>query len=319
MSSPEYQEYRKLLDRSAFPEAADLAEKQYLKGSKKNPFWLTRQAAALARAGRYDASLAVARRALELKPSDAYALIAVAEAHTGLKQFNKARPFYEEITDHPKLGPFARRGILVSLAGDKKWPRILLLLAAWNLPEIYDLPWRVQALTGLDRVDDAFDACRRWLVLKPDHPRALWALTDLETRRDGIDAVLKRMGKIAKIASRPPIYKQIYASLCRKAGKPEIALQQYDKISGIGTKHEIQRQQAFTLAKSGKEAEALPLIEELLKLDPGNIYLNSAYAGACTRIQTLDRALAFYEKLLELHPLEKTIYGRIKAVRKKIG
>ncbi|MBW2592818.1 MAG: tetratricopeptide repeat protein [Deltaproteobacteria bacterium] len=319
MPSPEYQKYRKFLELSAFPEAADLAEKQYLKDNKKNPFWLTRQAAALSRAGRYDASLAVARRALELKPSDAYALLAVAEALIGLKQFKKARPFYEEISDHPKLAPFARRGILASLAPGKNWLRMLQLLAAWNLPELYDLPWRVQALIGENRIDEAFDACRRWLTLKPDHPGALWALTDLEIRRDGMEAVLKRMGKMAKIASRPPIYKQIYASLCRKTGKPEVALQQYDKLSGIGTSHEIQRQQAFTLAKSGKEADALPLIEELLKLDPGDIYLNSAYAGACGRIQSLDRAITFYEKLLELHPLEKTIYGRIKAIRKKTG
>lgn len=319
MPSPEYQEYRKLLDRGAFQGAADLAERQYLKGNPKKPFWLTRQASALARAGQYDASLAVARQALELKPSDAYALIAVAEALAGLKHFEEARPFYEEILDHPKLAPFARRGILACLAPGKNWLRMLQLLAAWNMPELYDLPWRIQALTGENRIDEAFDACRRWLTLKPDHPKALWALTDLEIRRDGLDAVLKRMGKMAKIASRPPVYKQIYASLCRKAGKPEIALQQYDKLSGIGTSREIQRQQAFTLAKSGKEAEALPLIEELLKLDPGDTYLNSAYAGACGRIKVLDRALVFYEKLLELHPLENTIYGRIKAIRKKTG
>lgn len=319
MPSPEYQKYRKFLEQGAFSEAARLAEKQYLGGDKDNPFWLTRQAGALSRAGKYNASLAVARQALELEASDAYALLAAAEALAGLKRFEEARSFYEEIADHPKLAPFARRGILASLAPGKNWSRMLQLLAAWNLPEIYDLPWRVQALTGQGRIDEAFDACRRWLALKPDHPRALWALTDLEIRRDGMDAVLKRMGKIARIASRPPIYKQIYASLCRKAGKPEIALQQYDKLSGTGTVPGIQRQQAFTLAKSGREAEALPLIEELLRLNPGDIYLNSAYTGACTRIQALDRALAFYEKLLELHPREKTIYGRIKTIRKKTG
>ena len=234
MPSPEYQKYRKFLEQGAFSEAARLAEKQYLGGDKKNPFWLTRQAGALSRAGKYNASLAVARQALELEASDAYALLAAAEALAGLKRFEEARSFYEEIADHPKLAPFARRGILASLAPGKNWSRMLQLLAAWNLPEIYDLPWRVQALTGQGRIDEAFDACRRWLALKPDHPRALWALTDLEIRRDGMDAVLKRMGKIARIASRPPIYKQIYASLCRKAGKPEIALQQYDKLSGTG-------------------------------------------------------------------------------------
>ena len=66
MPSPEYQKYRKFLEQGAFSEAARLAEKQYLGGDKDNPFWLTRQAGALSRAGKYNASLAVARQALEL-------------------------------------------------------------------------------------------------------------------------------------------------------------------------------------------------------------------------------------------------------------
>ena len=107
------------------------------------------------------------------------------------------------------------------------------------------------------------------------------------------------MGKLAKIPSRSPVYKEIYASLCRRAGKPELALKQYTELSRSGSDHRIHRQQAFALAKSGKELEAIPIMEELLKLDPRDFYIHSAYIPACKRARQLTGALAFYQKLLE--------------------
>ena len=50
-----------------FEEAAQLAESEYLNGNANNPFWLTRQAAALSRAGRYEPALSLSRRAISLR------------------------------------------------------------------------------------------------------------------------------------------------------------------------------------------------------------------------------------------------------------
>ena len=84
-----------------------------------------------------------------------------------------------------------------------------------------------------------------------------FTLTGLEICRDGLDAVLARMARLAKIPSRPPVYKEIYASLFKRAGKPELALKQYEKMAHRSSGTSIHRKQAFALAKSGRDPEAI--------------------------------------------------------------
>ena len=123
------------------------------------------------------------------------------------------------------------------------------------------------------------------------------------------------MAKLAKIPSRPPIYKEIYASLCRRDGKPELALKQYAQIVQTTFDPRIHRQQAFALAKSGQELAAIPLMEELLKLHPKDYYIHNAYIPACRRAKLLDRALKFYQELLESNPAEKPLYNRLRKLK----
>ena len=319
MTTPEYNQYREQLKKGRYMEAARLAEIQYLAGSPNNPFWLTRQAAALSRANKYEQALGVAQQALALQPANPYGLLAVAEALSGLQRMEEAFLYYEAIAKDPKLYLFAYNGMLHCLCVNKQWERILQLLSLWEMPSDSGWPYRVKALAGLDRLDEAIDACRQWLSLSPDNPQALWELTELEIRQEGLETVLQRMGRIAKIGSRPPVYKEIYASLCRRAGQPELALEQYEKLTQTDADPRLQRKQAFVLAKSGRETEAIPMLEELLKLDPNNFFLHSAYVPACKRAELLGRALQFYEELLEMHPDEKPIYGRIKHIKKILG
>lgn len=313
--SQKYAQYRELLEKNQYIEASHLAELEYREGNPNNPFWLTRQAAALSRAGDYNRALEAARQALQLQPSNPYSILAVAEALSGRHQYKEALVYFEEITSDPKLSVFAHKGILECLASLKDWNRLLQRAGDGSLPEKLHYRWKVKALEGQDRLDEAMDACRQWLKISPDNTHALWALTELEIQRDGLESVLSRMGKIAKIPSRSPVYKEIFASLCRRAGKPELALKQYVGMTQTKADPRIYRKQAFTLAKSGKEQEAIPLMEELLKLDPKDFYLHSAYVPACRRAGQLDRALKFYEELIESHPEEKPIYGRIRKVK----
>jgi len=125
------------------------------------------------------------------------------------------------------------------------------------------------------------------------------------------------MARLARIPSRPPVYKKIFASLCRRAGKPELALNQYTKLARKGADPGIYRQQAFALAKSGRELEAIAIFEELMRRSPKDYYLHNAYVPACGRVQQLDRALKFYEELLEKYPQEKSLYGRIKKLKNR--
>lgn len=316
--SQKYYEYKELFKKGSYIEASNLAELEYFEGNKNNPFWLTRQAAALCRAQKYDRALNIAMQALALQPVNPYCILAVADALYGLKRVAEALQYYEEITSDPKVSSIAQKRILECFSEMKQWDKVLQFLAQWKIPQDTGFKWKIKALKGQNQLDEAIEACSQWLGIDPDNRQALWDLSELEIKRDGLESVLSRMGRIAKIPSRPPVYKEIYASLCKRAGKPELALKQYEKLSQSGTNIWIQKQQAFAFAKSKKYMEAIILEEELLKLDPTDIYLNKSYIASCNKSKQLERALKFYKELVGMHPEEKTIYGRIKTIKKML-
>jgi tetratricopeptide (TPR) repeat protein len=317
-----YPEFERLLNQGEFLEAARYAREQaQAQGGSQaasEAFWHTQESRALNRAGEHASALEAGRRALDLDPSNPFGVAATADALLALQRFSEALGHYEEILRSPRLAQHGRRGVLSALAGLKRWGEVLERLSSWNLPEEQSLPWRVKALGALGRAEEGLSACRRWLELRPHFPPALWEASELEVRTLGLEAALEKAGRLARIPSLPQVYREIYASLCRRAGRPEEAVRAYETIGAEGEQSRIQKKKAFTLAKSGREAEALPLLEELLKHEPADRYLHSSYAAACRRVGELDRALNFYNALLTLHPNEHSLYGRIKGIKRRL-
>jgi tetratricopeptide (TPR) repeat protein len=314
-----YRDFQELFEQGRYPEAARYAEQEARGDLRSVQFWLTQQAKALVRLSNYRGALELAGRALALEPGNPFAVAVSADALLGLQRLEEALPRFEELQQSSRLQEKSRKGILECLGGLQRWSEALERLVAWSLPEEQALPWRVKALSGLGRCEEALECCRRWLELKPHHPPALWARTELEVRTQGLEAAVQSMGRLARIPSLPAIYREIYASLSRKAGRPEEAVKAYERIGAEGEQARIQRQKAFTLAKSGREPEAITLLEELLKLEPKDRYLHASYAAACRRVGELERAVNFYNQLLGRYPEEHSLYGRIKGLQKKLA
>jgi len=319
MTSRAYDRYREMIEAGRHMDAAALAEQQYLADNPGNPFWLIRRASALSRGGRFQQALECTRQALTLDPANPYGILEQAEALKGLKRYEEAMTYYETLVDHPRMADWVRSNALRCLEELGQWDRILEHLDQWQLPQGVLLQWRVKALSRQKRLEPAMEACAQWLAAAPDNRQALWSMTELEIQRDGLEAVIGRMARLAKIASRPPIYKEIYASLCKRAGRAEAALAQYETLARAKGDPRILSKQAFALSKAGRASEAVPLLEELLKLKPGDMFLHASYRKNITRLNMQDRALAFYEHLLDLHPEEKSLYGRIKTMKKTLG
>ncbi len=319
MSSSSYQEYRRLIDGGQAMEAARLAENEYIQGGSTNSFWLNMKASALNKAGMHEQALNTAQEALNIHPGNPYSVLAAADALREMNQYDESLEYYRELVENPKLRNAAEIGVLKCMAGMQKWKEMLEFISNSNLPRTQQLKWSVKALTGSGRLEEAAEKCKEWLNLSPDNPVALWELTEIEVRLQGIIPVRKRMGRLARIPSRPPIYKEIYASLCRRTGEQELAVRAYSEMSRSGSRPRIERKRAFVLAKSGREDEAIPLMEELLKQNPGDVYVHSAYQAACGRVGRLKQALEFYENLLNSHPEQKRIYGHIKRIKSRMG
>jgi len=309
-----YSQFIQLMRQKRYEQAFAFAERQYLLEEKQSIFWLTQQAVALNKASKCDKAHKIACQALDIQPANLYALEAAADALLGKGKYKEAQAHYKEIVSaqEERLKVRAQKGVLECLVHTRDWQEILNSITQWHLPEKENIRFKVKAYIGLKKYSEAEQTCRDWLKLMPDHPQALWELTELEIKRDGIDAVLFRLGKLVKIPSLAPVYKDIYASLCKRVGKYDLALKQYEKLETSGAQQRIQRKQVFILAKSGKEREAIPLLEELLRKNPADIYLNSSYSAACKRISQVERAVNFYIKLLQLFPEVKSLYGHKK-------
>ncbi len=313
-----YNDFQELMKQGRFSDAAAYAERESLQEAGSGTFWLTQQARALVRIPDYPRALEIARKALEIEPDSAYAVSAAADALGGLQRFEEALQHYEELLREPRLIRKGRKGILSCLAAMKEWETLLERLSGWSLPEKESLPWRIKGSAGLGRIDDALKATSRLLELSPHDRSALWERTELEIRKAGLDEAIRKMGRMSRIPSLPPVYREIYASLLRREGREEEAIGVYDSITAQGGEPRIQKKQVFTMAKSGREKEAIPLLEEFLRNEPEDIYLNSSYVAACKRIGEAERGINFYQKLLGLFPQAKSLYGRIRSLHKHL-
>ena len=316
MTTPEYDEFRTFLHDGAYQEATRCAEHMLLHSSETSAFWWTQLALSKTGERKCAEAIAAADRALELQPGNGFALVARAEALKKVQKFEEALQTFEEASADERVRKHTQWGILDCLNRLGQWQRVLSLLAEWQVPERRARPWRAAALAGLERTEEAISECRAWLRQSPDHTRALWLLTDLEIKEEGLDSVLQRVGRLARIPSRPSIYGEIYASLCRRAGKTGAASEQYEKLSEASSDLRLRRKQAFLHAKTGREQEAIPTMEELLRASPTDVYVHQAYIAACRRSNELPRADAFYTELLQTHSEEKSLHGRQRTVRR---
>ncbi|MBD3320787.1 MAG: tetratricopeptide repeat protein [Chitinivibrionales bacterium] len=319
MYSREYEEYKRLFSAHAFSDALAFAERMSVACSDTSEFWLTCQAAALNQLGRYNRALRIINKALAVAPENIFALLAMADSCAGKGAYERAIALYGELRQKPKVKPRAQRALLFCFSRMKKWNEILTAVAEWNLAPGQKYLWKAKALAGLDRYDEAVDACNRWLEAEPHNPQAIWQMVSLEVTLEGIEATRKKYGRLAKIPSLPPIYNEVYASLCRKTGNAETALSEYEKLARTGADPRITRKKAFALAKSGGEREAIPMFEELLRLNPNDMYIHSSYYAACKRIGDPGRAANLYRELLSLYPEEKKLYGRLRKTEKDIS
>jgi tetratricopeptide (TPR) repeat protein len=310
-----YSEFSSFMKKKAFNEAADFAARRSLETGERSDFWLTQLSSALRDAGRVDEALQAADKACGLSSRNGWALCARAEALLKKGDVDGALDCFDEATSDARAASRARKGVLTCLVQKKSWERILSLLAQYDMAAGKAFSWRVKALMGLGRNDEAERTCDEHLAAEPDHPAALWKKSELQVAREGINPVRQRFSRLSRIPDKPPVYAEIHAWLCKKSGNVEGAVEQYEKMSRGAADPAVLRKQAFALAKSGHEDRAIPLMEELLRLDPDDMYLHAAYLPACTRLGELERAWKFYHELLALHPRSKGLYGRLKRVQ----
>ncbi len=311
-----FQKYAQLIARKDWGAALLVAEAESVKKADRDVFWLTRQIGMMIRMERLPQAQVLVTQAFALAPQDRFLILAQADIYSRSGKWHDALQYYTEILKDEKLGDRAKKGYLKCLLECQKWAEILSFLGESPLPLPFVIQIQSKALCALDRKEEAIDLCKECLKISPDHPEALWVLTHLEVEQDGIDAALLRLSKIARIPSRPAIYREIYAYFCKENGQPELAASLYEALLAESADPRIFKKQAFLLAKSGEEAKSIPMFEEVLRSTPWDKFVCAAYTAACQRTDEENRATQFYEDLLKQHPEQKWIYGHLKKLQK---
>ncbi len=313
-----YEQFKSCLRSHDYSAAIEIADREVLKNPSQKVFWMNQQAIANINAGNTKVAIEILENALSIDPHNPWTLLFHSDVLFKSGNKSGALQGYEELVDNDKLSARAQRGVLECLTHLGEWNRTLDCISQWNLPPEDTYRFRIQALSGLKCTDEAFALCNEWLQVSPDNKTALWLLVRLEISRDGMETVRLKYERLARIPSKPPVYGEIHAYLCKKSGKIDKAVNQYQKLQIKTQDPSIVRKKAFALARSGQELQAIPLLEELLRASPADTFLHSSYSAACARSSNLERAWRFYHELLSLNPDDMRLFGRIKKIQKKL-
>lgn len=208
-----YDQFKSLISARRFSEAVEFAERETLKTSASEGFWMNQQVIALMKSEKYKRAAEVAERSLTLDPHNPYSLLFRSDAYFHLGDDEKALTGYEESVRNPKVADRAHKGIFDCLVRMGEWERILSLIAQWGMSESDSVPYRIKALTNLQRSEEAILLCDEWLKKSPDNRQALWLLVNIEVDRDGLEPVRCKYERLAKIPSNPQ-YMVKFTHLC---------------------------------------------------------------------------------------------------------
>jgi len=311
-----YDAFKELLNKLRFREAAYFAQKAAIAYSRDRAFWLNQQSVALLRYGRPAEALVTAEEAQKLQPGY-FSLLLCAEALLLTGDFETALAAYRKLGSVPTVADKAQRGTLDCLIKLYRLDEALLALADFYKTGEMLFSYKARILHGLDRVTETLDVCNQWIGVSPANRAAWWRVCTLEVMRDGLATTLTKYEALAASAPRQAIYRELCAILHLKSTftTPDI------KSPTIGSPPPpagTMPKQAFVLAKSGKENEALPLFEELLRTDPADQYISNAYTAASRRVGYLENARQFYRALQLLFPEEKSMYCRMDAIARDL-
>lgn len=316
MFSERYLEYKKLISNKEYLKALLLAEEEHLRVSDGKVFWLVQQANALIKLKRISEAVAIAESALNVAPQNAWTLLTLAEAYRVNGDFARALELYEEVYLSLGSEPAAKFGLLRCLVDKKDWERLLEKLSQIELDEKEVLEYQLKAYSGLKDEAKVLLCVNRLLEICSEHRQALWEKTKIDIKREGMEGVLSKLARLVKIPSCALVYHELYAWVCKESGEMDKAISEYQRL--VPSTSSALRQQAFALAKSGREQEAVPIMESLLSDNPSDVYVHSSYVAACTRISLQERAISFYSELLQKNPQQKNLYGCISRLRKSI-
>jgi len=296
--------YHNLIKSHRYREASWLAVKTAKTSTgTESSLWYCRQATADLLDNRNESACAAADTACSLSPDDPTAYLLKADTLLLLDRIEEAEESYRRALSLGADAGRTHRGILDCQIKSGRFDEALSSAGSSSLSLESRFFYTVRILSELNRTDEALALCEN-----PPHaadaPSVAWLRCTLELKRDGAETVLSRY----RAQDAPEGQRKIHRELiryCERQG--EIPADEKEKKKFL----QSMKQSAFTLAKAGHEAAALPMFENLLRIFPADAYLNNTYIAASRRAGFLHSAQEFYRRLVCQFPEERLINQRL--------
>ncbi len=169
------------------------------------------------------------------------------------------------------------------------------------------------------RLDDARAAFKKLLSISPNDGFAMKELLELgEGEKGGKLHEIENLLKLpANKANRELLFARV--KYLESAGDVEAAAKAAAEIVAAFP-DDIKVKTAFTylLVRVKRYADALPLLGELLKLNPKDYYLHNTVLRCAKESGGLEGAYALYTELIREHPAEKALFGRRRRIQQML-
>jgi putative PEP-CTERM system TPR-repeat lipoprotein len=170
----------------------------------------------------------------------------------------------------------------------------------------------VSALNAAKDYLQAKSVLQQALTLAPQNREIKANLIRVAAEIGGVEGGLAEARNLAKKDPDNPIYDLVSADMLAKTGrnKEAIGLLEHD-LAARPSNDDVRAGLAGLYQRSGDAAKAQALLEERLKGDPSNYAVGSALASLYLEGRNYDAAIAEYDRLLASHPNNPTALNNL--------
>jgi len=292
---------------------------------------------ALIDAKRYEEGIPYCLEATRLKSDYGEAYGNVGYGLSGLKRFEEAIPYYEKALFYMrKIGPtnldrvLLNFGLALHEVGRDTEARAAFEEAVSvnpkNAPSLNNLG-NYEFLAG--RYAEAKKYYERAVASDPDFAEAWYdlgnaavalgqSLSEAEKLRSFGEAE-QHYRRAIKLSPDLLMAKDNLARLLLEMNRPKEAAEYFETVVKDNPTAIVQFKAASAFMQSGKTAEAIPLLEALLKQDPNNIEANYLLGNARYRMGDRDGAMTAYRQAIRINPFAVEPHGNLGSLLASAG
>ncbi len=275
------------------------------------------------RRDRLEEAQAVADEVLRLDPAHYQALMVDGNVYFKRRQYERAREYFvaADAISHTSYsaGRLAEAELRLGMYREAMDRSLQALERHPNDGWLVSLVAR--AYEKLGDVDKAIEWYEKARELNPKNSFVYTQYVKLKGRRKEPATYAKELDGIMKVRERAhdPNLLVLKGDVLQRAGDLSGSIGCYEEAARLAPEDAfVVSKLGFACHRAGDDEKAIPLLEEVLSRDPGNMHARSALAAAYRKLGRYAQGAGFFERLAQDHPSMKAFWGEARKLRSKM-